>query len=153
MQYYFWELFNMMWMLVPLGIGALIVWWVMKNKNKPAGQPKGNRDQIILGIALCVMTIVFFQQIMNIMFPESGTPRIVAKLVIDTALIALGLGLKHKVVGNAILYAGVLRFVFIFFQMQGMEPFLRIIVILFVVIALFVVGVIKFNKNHSKEGI
>ena len=108
-------------------------------------------SQIFLGLALFVMTIILAQQIINVIFPDENSTRIIAKMVIDTALIAIGLGLHHRVVAAAILYAGVVRFILIFFQLQGMDPVVRIIVIIITIIILFIVGFMKFGKNISSN--
>lgn len=107
--------------------------------------------QIFLGLALFVLTIVLAQQIINVIFPEENSVRVIAKMVIDTALIAVGLGIHHRVVGAAILYAGVIRYILIFFQLQGMDPTIRIVVIIITIIILFTVGFMKFGKNLSSE--
>ena len=106
---------------------------------------------IFLGLALFVVTIIFAQQITNVIFPDENSIRVIAKMVIDTALIAIGLGIHHRVVGAAILYAGVVRFILIFFQLQGMDPSVRIIVIIITIIILFAVGYMKFGKNLTSQ--
>jgi len=106
---------------------------------------------IFLGLALFVMTIILAQQITNVIFPDENSVRVIAKMVIDTALIAIGLGVHHRVVGAAILYAGVVRSILIFFQLQGMDPSVRIIVIIITIIILFTVGYMKFGKNLTSQ--
>lgn len=106
---------------------------------------------IFLGLALFVMTIILAQQITNVIFPDENSVRVIAKMVIDIALIAIGLGVHHRVVGAAILYAGVVRFILIFFQLQGMDPSVRIIVIIITIIILFTVGYMKFGKNLTSQ--
>ena len=98
-----------------------------------------------------VLTIILAQQITNIFFVEENTTRVVAKLIIDTMLIVVGLGITHKVVGEAILYAGLIRFVFIFFQLQGMDPVMRVVALAAAVIALLVVGFVKFGKSLQNK--
>lgn len=118
-------------------------------KEKPL-----NAAHVFLGIALFVMTIIFAQQIINVMFSDENSIRVIAKLIIDTSLIVIGLGVHHRIVGNVILYAGIVRFFFVFFQLSGMDPTLRVVVIIMVLLVLFVVGFIKFGKNltsHPKE--
>lgn len=107
--------------------------------------------QVMLGLLLFGITILLAQQITNILFPDEGSIRTIAKLVIDTALIAIGLGVTKKIVGTAILYAGFVRFILIFFQLQGMDPTLRVVVILITIAVIFTVGFIKFGKNLSNQ--
>jgi hypothetical protein len=108
-------------------------------------------SQIFLGVLLFGLTILLAQQITNVLFPDEDSVRTIAKLVIDTALVAIGLGISKKVVGSAILYAGLVRFILIFFQLQGMDPALRVVVILITIVILFTVGFIKFGKNLSNH--
>ena len=112
---------------------------------------KISTSQIFLGIALCIMTIIFVQQLLNVLFPEEGSIRVIAKLVADTALIGLGLGLKRKAVAYSILFAGIIRFLLIFFQLQGMNPILRVVAIFVTVIIIFIVGIVKFGRNISHQ--
>lgn len=105
-----------------------------------------------LGIAIFILTIVLAQELTNTIFPIETPTRVIAKLVLDTALIAIGLGMHHRVVGNAILYAGIIRFIFIFFQLKGMDPTIRVVVLIITILILFVVGFLKFGRNlASKE--
>lgn len=105
--------------------------------------------QVMLGILLFGLTILLAQQITNVLFPDEDSIRVIAKLVIDTALIVIGLGIHKKIVGSAILYAGIIRFILIFFQLQGMDAVLRVVVILITIIVIFTVGFIKFGKSLS----
>lgn len=117
-------------------------------------QKQLSTSQIMLGLVLFGITILLAQQITNVLFPDQGTIRTIAKMVIDTALIAIGLGVHKRVVGTAILYAGFIRFILIFFQLKGMDPTLRVVVILITIIVIFTVGFIKFGKslsNHPQE--
>lgn len=98
-----------------------------------------------------ILTIILAQQIINIFFVEENTTRVIAKLILDTMLIAVGLGISHKLVGEAILYAGLIRFVLIFFQLQGMDPVMRVVALIFTVLVLFVVGFIKFGKSLQNK--
>lgn len=108
-------------------------------------------SQVMLGILLFGLTILLAQQITNILFPDEDSIRVIAKLVIDTALIVIGLGIHKRVVGSAILYAGIVRFILIFFQLQGMDPVLRVVVILITIVVIFTVGFMKFGKNLSSH--
>jgi hypothetical protein len=102
---------------------------------------------VSLKLALFILTIVLAQQIINCFFPDEDSPRVIAKMVIDTSLVVIGLGVHHPIVGQAILYAGIARFLLIFFQLQGMDPALRLGVIVVILVALFAVGYMKFGKK------
>jgi hypothetical protein len=96
---------------------------------------------------LALLTLVLAQQIVDLLFPDETSVRIIGKMVLDTALIATGLGLRHKIVANAILFAGIARFIFVFFQLKGMDPTIRVIVIIIILIVLFAAGFVKFGKS------
>ena len=97
------------------------------------------------------VTIILAQQILDMFFREENTARVAAKIIIDAFIVAFGLGFKHKIISNIILYAGLVRFILVLFQLQGMDPLLRVIVLSVTVVVILAVGVIKFGKNPSAQ--
>lgn len=149
----YWDILSLLSGLVGLVVLGLIIGLPIYflTRKKDTTKPTTPSSHLFLGFALFVLTIVFAQQIINLLFPAADSTRVIAKLIIDAALIAIGLGLRRKIVGSAILYAGIVRFVLIFLQLRGMDPTVRVIVIFITLIALLVVGYLKFGKSFSSK--
>lgn len=102
-------------------------------------------------IALIVLTIILAQQIIDTLFPMQGIAYTLGKITVDLALVVLGLTIKKKTIGSALLFAGVIRFVLVFTQLSGMDAKVRALAIVAVVVVLFVVGYIKFGNKLGDQ--
>jgi len=137
--------------VVIVGIVMLVRFLGKKPDNGSDTRTQTHDDSGWLMFGLLVLTIAVAEEVVDLFFLQNGPTKVIAKLVIDTALVSSGLLIHHKVVGKALLYAGLVRFVIIFFQMQGMDPTLRFFAILVIVIGLLYVGAKKFGKDDSKK--
>lgn len=105
-------------------------------------------------IVLCLFTILVAEEVINLFFPEvSGglTSRVLGKLVLDTALVTSGFAIKKHIVGKALLFAGLARYVLIFFHLQGVEPVARTATLLVVTIVILAAGIITFGKSDEAD--
>ena len=123
----------------------------MSNQSEFIQERERTFLEAVLPIVFFILTIILVQQIINIVFPIEDSTRIIAKIIIDTALIIIGLALKHKIIAEAILYAGVIRFALVFFQLSGFDPSVRVIVLVIAVAVLLTVGFVKFGKSLSSD--
>lgn len=102
-------------------------------------------------LALIVLTIILAQQIVDTLFPSQGLAYTLGKMVVDLALVIIGLTIHKKTIGSALLIAGVIRFALIFTQLSGMDPLVRTLAIVVVVAVLFVIGFKKFGNKISNQ--
>jgi uncharacterized membrane protein len=153
--------------LVVAGIVSLVIYLTRKKSDENGkGIVKSKKINFGIGFALYVMTILFAEQIVNLLFPtgsdsfnfdsENGSDyfNVLARLFIDTGIIAAGLYIPQKYVANVILLAGVTRFIIVFFKtISGgeMDPTLRLISFVIVFIVLLFVGVKKFGKSLQEN--
>jgi hypothetical protein len=142
-------------------IAVAVVWGVVRLFRGPAAKgqtEKGthvlkiNDPMVLVVIGLFALTQMFSEQLRTLLFPGKTTGYVLGGLVIDIALIVIALILSRwKTISITLLVAGLLRFVLIFFQLQGIDPVLRAFIIFLAFVGLMVVGLIKFGHSLAKE--